>query len=264
MRATAVEVSGTSGETSTRSDRVRDRPKLWGWLMTWLTTPWPARYRPWDGRANRTDKLLMGAFVAVLLFGIALKPVKPFLLASHPVALELLTGDLVPIGAAAAFARLGEVPLWLVIVAGAIGMVKFDWLTWWAGRTWGEGILRMFTTTERAQRYAARAHELSPWIVRLAVVAAVLPGVPTVIVYAMAGLAGMRLVTFVILDLAGALLITGLVAGLGFHLGQYAVDLVLLIDRYASMVGLALIGATFLIPALKRQVQRRRSAKARG
>ncbi len=200
----------------------------------------------------------MGAFAGVVMVGFALRPVKPFLLASHPVALEVLTGDLLPVGAAAAFARLGEVPLWLVVVAGAIGMVKFDWLAWWAGRQWGEGMIRMVgATPERAVRYADQATKLDPWILRVAVAAAFVPGIPSPIVFAVAGIAGMRLLTFLLLDLAGALLVAALVAGLGYGLGQSAVDMVLLIDRYATLVSLTLIGATFLIPWARSRLRRR-------
>jgi membrane protein DedA with SNARE-associated domain len=212
---------------------------------------------PWQGRATRADIALIGAILGVVGLGMAIKPFKPFLLADHPVLLGFVTGDLVAIGAGAAFARIGEAPLWLVILAGAVGMVKFDWLTWWAGRQWGAGIIRMFTTSERAQRIAARATRWDPWILRLAVVIAVLPGVPTPVVYAVAGWARMRLLTFVLLDLAGAALMTTLVAGLGYSLGQRAVDVVLLIDRYASIVALSMIAVALLIPVLKRWIPRK-------
>lgn len=243
----------TTGDASPNEELPSRRPKL----STWTSTPWPERYRPWRGRATRTDVALMAAFVAVLVFGLAVRPIKPFLLASQPVLLEVLTGDLLAIGAGAAFARIGEVPLWLVIIAGAAGMAKFDWLTWWAGRQWGEGIIQMFTTRERARRYAERSAKLNPWIVRIAVVVAVLPGVPTPIVYAIAGMAGMRLITFLALDLVSVLVVTGLVAGLGYQLGQNAIDVVLLVDRYASLVSLTLIGATFLLPLLRARLRRR-------
>lgn len=247
---TAIREAPTEGQPATRAR-----------LRNWL---WPERYRPWRGRATRTDIGLMGAFVGVLLLGFAIKPIKPFLLASHPVELEILTGDQLVIGAAAAFARIGEVPLWLVVVAGAIGMAKFDWLTWWAGRQWGEGIIQMFTTRERARRYAERATRLNPWIVRIAVVAAVLPGIPAPIVYAIAGMAGMRLATFLILNVVGALFITSLVAGLGYGFGQSAVDMVLLIDRYALLASLTLIGTTFLVPWLRGRLRSRRSRAGDG
>lgn len=214
------------------------------------------RYVPWQGRANRVDKALMGAILVIVGLGLALRPAKPFLLASHPVLLEFLTGDLTVIGAAAAFARIGEAPLWLVVLAGAVGMAKFDWLTWWTGRQWGRGIIRMFTTSERAQRFALRATELNPWVLRAAVVLAVLPGIPTAVVYAMAGWARMRLTTFLLLDLLGTLTMTALVAGLGYRLGQHAVDVVLLVDRYASAVSLTMIAVAAAIPLIKRRLRR--------
>lgn len=134
---------------------------------------------------------------------------------------------------------------------------KFDWLAWWAGRQWGPGIIRIFTTSDRAQRHAARATEQNPWIVRLAVVIAVLPGIPTGVVYAAAGWARMRLSTFLLLDLLGAVLMTAVIAGLGYGLGQRAVDVVLTIDRYASAVSLTMITVALLIPVIKRRIQRK-------
>ncbi len=220
-------------------------------------TPRWARFTPWEGRATRVDVALLGAILAVVALGLGLRPVTPFLLASHPVVLALLTGDLTAIGAAAAFARIGEAPLWLVVVAGAVGMVAFDWLTWWTGRRWGGGIIRMFTTSAAALRVAARARELDPWLVRAAVVLAVLPGAPTAVLYAMAGWAGMRLATFLLLDLTGALLMTGLVAAVGYALGQRAVDVVLLVDEYASVVSLTMITLAAVVPLIRRRMRRR-------
>jgi membrane-associated protein len=142
------------------------------------------------------------------------------------------------------------------VLAGAVGMMKFDWLTWWTGRQWGLGIIRMFTTSERVQRIALRATELSPWIVGGAVVIAVLPGVPTAVVYAVAGWAGMRLTTFLLLDLLGTVLMTAIVAGLGYGLGQHAVDLVLLVDKYASLVSLTMIAVAATVPLIRRRLRR--------
>ena len=230
-----------------------------GRLGRWV---WPERLRPWRGSPTRTDLALIGAFLVVVSLGIAIRPVKPFLLASHPVALEFLSGDVLSIGAAAAFARIGEVPLWLVLVAGAVGMAKFDWLVWWAGRQWGAGMIRMVAAPEQATRWADRAAKLHPWALRAAVAAAVLPGIPAPIVYAVAGIAGMRLGTFVMLNLAGTLAMTGLVTGLGYRLGQDAVDLVLLVERYASLVSLTLIAAAFLLPWLRARARRRRGRLA--
>jgi membrane protein DedA with SNARE-associated domain len=221
------------------------------------------RLTPWEGSAGRGDLGLMAAILGVVAVGLALRPVKPFLLASHPVLLEFLTGDLTAVGAAAAFARIGEAPLWLVILAGAAGMVKFDWLTWWTGRRWGLGIIKMFTTSERAVRFARRATDLNPWALRAAVVLAVLPGVPTAVVYAMAGWAGMRLLTVLALDLAGAALITTLITAIGYQAGQRAVDVILVIDRYATAASLTLLATAALLPLLKRLRRSQRGERCR-
>jgi membrane protein DedA with SNARE-associated domain len=222
------------------------------------TTVW-RRFVPWQGPATRTDMALMGAVLGLVALGFVLRPLKPFLLASHPVTLAFLTGDLTAIGAAAAFARIGQAPIELVILAGAAGMVKFDWLAWWMGRQWGAGIVRMLTVSEHAQRFAGRATQLHPKILLAAVVLAALPGIPSAVIYVMAGWARMRLTVFLLLDLVGALLMSGLVGGLGYGLGQRAVDVVLLVDRYASLVSLSMIAVAVALPWAKRRVLGRRS-----
>jgi membrane protein DedA with SNARE-associated domain len=219
--------------------------------------PHPARrWVPWQGRASRTDRALIAAMLVVVAIGLVLRPLKPFLIASHPVLLEVLSGDLIAVGAAAAFARIGEEPLWLVVAAGVLGMVKFDWLAWWAGRQWGAGIIGLLTVSPRVQRWARRGRDADPRVVRAAVVLAMLPGVPTAVVFALAGWAGLRVSTFLLLDAVGALAVTGLVAGLGHGLGQHAVDVVLLVDRYASAVSLALVGAALALPLARRLLRR--------
>ncbi len=85
---------------------------------------------PWEHPMSRGDKVLVFSTLAVVLLMVASMPVRPFLLASHPVALSAVTGSLSAIGAGAAFARIGQGELWLVIAAGVFGMVKFDWLFW--------------------------------------------------------------------------------------------------------------------------------------
>ena len=196
---------------------------------------------PWDGPAQRGDKVLIGLILGILLLLMATMPMRPFLLGSHPIVLEFATGSLSAVGAGAAFARIGEAPLWLVVLAGVVGMIKFDWLFWLAGRRWGAKVVGMFAPGERAQRFVARVRAWPPWVLRLIVVASALPGIPAAAVFALAGLSRMRLVVFLLFDALGALLVTGLVAGLGYGLGQHAVDVVLTIDEYALWISLGLV-----------------------
>jgi membrane protein DedA with SNARE-associated domain len=193
--------------------------------------------------------------IAVVVgLGIAMRPLRPFLIASHPVLLELLDGGIAAIGAAAAFARIGEAPLWLVVLAGAVGMAKFDWLTWWAGRRWGRGLLGFFMTSERAASYTKRVETAPRWLLCLAVVASPFPGVPSAAVCALAGWARMRLGTFLLLNLAGVVIMTSVVVGVGFALGQAAVDVVLLVDKYAGWVSLSLIALAVIVPLVRSKV----------
>ncbi len=202
---------------------------------------------PWEGQPTRGDKALIGTILGVTVVMALTIPLRPFLLASHPVLLELVTGSLSAIGAGAAFARIGEAQLWVVVAAGVVGMVKLDWLFWLAGRRWGARVIALFAPGERAARFVDRLRGANPWLVRLAVLAGALPGVPAVAVYCLAGLNRMRLATFLLFDALGALLMVGLVAGLGYGLGQHAVDVVLLVDKYALWVSLVLIvGLSFL------------------
>lgn len=219
------------------------------------STPRWRRWLPWQGPATRADGALMAAIGGVILFGFVVRAARPFLIASHPVLLAFLNGGAAEIGAAAAYARVGDLPLWLVVSAGTIGMMKFDWLTWWAGRRWGSGIVGYFTTRERAELLTERARHLRPWMLRLAVIAAPLPGVPSGLVTTLAGWTGMRLPTFLVLDALGALLATSLVTALGYLLGQSAIDLVLLIERYAGWVALGVIVTTLSWPFLRRMLR---------
>lgn len=196
---------------------------------------------PWDHPMSRGDKVLVFSTLGIMAVMLASMPVRPFLLASHPIALSAVTGSLSAIGAGAAFARIGEGQLWLVVAAGVFGMIKFDWLFWLAGRRWGAKIIELFAPGDFAKRLVARVRSWPAWAMPLVVMAAALPGIPAPAVFAVAGLGGMGLVRFLIVDAIGAALITGLVAGLGYGVGQYAVDVVLMIDEYALWITLALV-----------------------
>lgn len=214
------------------------------------------RYRPWSGATTRSDVLLIVSIIGVVAYGFVVGGVRPFLIASHPVWLTLLTGDPAAIGSAAAFASVEERWWWPVVLAGTVGMVKFDWLTWWAGRQWGLGLVRVVTTSQRVTELAARSRDLPRWALSTMVVLAGLPGVPTPVVYVMAAIAGMRLRTFLALDLLGASLIAGVFTALGHRWGQGAVNLALTIDRYAGWVSLGLIATALLAPVSRRVLRR--------
>ncbi|MFE3460827.1 DedA family protein [Nocardiopsis aegyptia] len=219
--------------------------------------------KPWEGKATRQDKALLAAFIVIPAFFLALTPLKPLLIADHPVGLAMVTGSNAAIGAASAFARIGEIPLWLVLCAGVFGKIKVDWLFWWLGRRWGRGIVNLITPSERARRLADRVREANPWWIRLAVLVSYVPGVPAALFLVVAGWTGMRLRTFMLLDACGALLMTGVVAAAGYASGQAGVDIILTVDRYALWITLALIFAMAFAPVIRQNLRAKADERAR-
>ncbi|MEV2279055.1 VTT domain-containing protein [Nocardiopsis sp. NPDC049922] len=218
--------------------------------------------KPWKGEATRQDKALLACAIGIPAFFLALTPVKPLLIADHPIGLAFLTGSNAAVGAAAAYSSLGQIPLWLVLVAGVFGKVKVDWLFWWLGRRWGRGFINLIAQGERAQKFADKAHDLNPWIIRIALTLSYLPGIPAALIHVTAGWTGMRLRTFFLFDALGALLLTGVVAAVGYSTGQAGVDIVLLVDRYALWLTLAIIFAMAFWPVVKQQRAEKAKRKA--
>ncbi|MBR8740921.1 DedA family protein [Nocardiopsis sp. MG754419] len=219
--------------------------------------------RLWEGKAERQDKVLLTLFIAIPALMTLTIPLRPLLLADHPVPLALITGSYAAIGAGGAFAGVGEGTLWAIILAGVIGKIKASWLFWWVGRRWGVRFIRFAVPSERAQRFATRLKGMNPWVLRVLIPLGYLPGVPTMVVCVLAGTSGMRLRTYLLLDALGALMVTASVAYIGFASGQGGVDVVLLVDRYALWIMLALIIGMAMYPVFTSvRDQRARKAEA--
>ena len=84
--------------------------------------------------------------------------------------------------------------------------------------------------------------------------------IPNAIIYVIVGWAGMRLVTFLILDLIGSLLWAGMLAGLGYALGHHAVVVAQTISHYGLWISIAII---VLIVVSQVRSQRRMLSAAR-
>ncbi|MBR8742717.1 DedA family protein [Nocardiopsis sp. MG754419] len=219
--------------------------------------------RLWDGKPRTQDKILLGLMIGLPLFLTLTIPLRPLLIADHPVLLAAITGSYAAIGAGGAFAGVGQGALWVVVLAGVIGKVKLNWFFWWIGRHWGFRIIRFLAPTDRAQRFAERLRAMNPWVLRVLVVFAYLPGVPSQIVCVLAGTSGMRLRTYVLMDVLGALMVTSTVAYIGHTSGRTGVDVVLLIDRYALWIMVALIMVMAMYPVfLTARDQRARKSAA--
>jgi len=172
----------------------------------------------------------------------ALLPFRAELVGTHPVLLEVLNGSTEAIVAAAAFARIGHGTLAVVLLAAIPGLMMFDVLYWWAGRLWGERIILLLSgRSKRGIRYMGRVQRWGRKFTWPAVLASQFLPIPNAIIYAIVGWAGMRLITFLILDMISSLLWAGMLAGLGYALGHRAVVVAQTISHYGLWVSIGLV-----------------------
>src|SRR5215469_2507580 len=174
-------------------------------------------------RANWADVACIGGIVLSGVWYLAVIPLIPSLVGTHPVLLEALSGSLPSMVAAGAFAHVGRVSLIMALAAPIIGLSAFDPLWWWAGRRYGETVIRTAggrsPRTARATKRGLRLFErFGGWTL---VLAYYLP-VPNNLLYAAAGWAGFSFLRFAVLDLAGTMLRIVLNVGIGYALGGRA------------------------------------------
>ena len=215
--------------------------------------------RPWDGPMQRADRVIVGGIALAGLYSIVLLPLFPALSSSHPALLELVRPSTASIVNMGARAGVGQTSFLLAVLIGVPSLMMFDWLFWWAGKRWGDRVFLWLLggDSDRARRRLGRLHRMErrfgPWAV---VLAYVLP-VPSTLIYAAVGDAGMRLRTFLALDVLGTLLWTSLLATLGYELGQSAVDVTDAIGHYSLWATLALIAAVTTVQMLRARTAQR-------
>ena len=219
---------------------------------------------PWAGRPRPVDILLWAGIVLSGVYYWAMLPFRAPLVGTHPVVLELLSGSTEAIITAAAFARLGHGTLVVVLLAALPGLMKFDWLYWWAGRLWGERLITLLSgKRNRGHKYMNRVRRWGRKFTWPAVVIAPFLPIPTAIIYAVVGWAGMRLVTFLILDAIGTLLWAGMLAGLGYALGHHAVVVAQEISHYGLWISIALVVVIVFFQVRSQRHMMRAAGKAK-
>jgi membrane protein DedA with SNARE-associated domain len=181
------------------------------------------------------------------------------LLGANPYLLAALGGSrtsAVTIGALAATGH-GWWPLGLLL--GTFGAVKFDPLYWWAGRLWGRGLIEIIAgRSARTARNAARAETVARRFGGWAIMLTYVIPLPSAVVYATVGAAGMRLGRFLAIDILSAAVTRGICIYLGYRLGQPAVDVVQVIATYSWWISIALLTG-ILASALRRAWLARRA-----
>ena len=219
---------------------------------------WDDPRMPWKGKPSRSDVWCWIAFSLTGVYALVLLPLRPVLLGANPYLLAGLGGSrvsAVTIGALAA-TGVGFWPLGLLL--GTFGSAKFDPLYWWAGKLWGRGLLEMVSgRSPRAARNAARAERLAQRYGVLAIVITYLIPLPSAVVYATVGAAGMRLRRFLLVDVLTAATTRGLLIWLGYSIGEPAVRALEVIARFSWYLSIVLLSGVVL--SMVRQSRGRRA-----
>ena len=222
-----------------------------------VSAPW----RPWHGRARARDLLCLAGLVLSALYGFAMIPLTPGLIATRPVLLELLSGSTSSVVAAGAFVEIeSKLQLTVVVAAAVPGMMKFDLLFWWAGVLWGHRIVELLARrSRRAATFARRAEQRGSRFAGTAVLLSPFLPVPTPLIYAAAGWAGLRLIPFVACDLIGSAAWAALLAVLGSLLGTSGVAAANLVSR-SALITMIVLAAIAIAPHAWHVLSARRRA----
>lgn len=213
------------------------------------TDPWSDPRLPWNGKPRAADIICWLSLVLSGVFYWALLPLRLSLVGTHPVVAELLNGSTESIISAAAFASTGHGTLIVALLAAIPGLMKFDALYWWAGRLWGERFVMVLPGSRRLAKHMASIQRTGRRFTWPALVISAFLPIPRAIIFVIAGWTGMRLVTFLILDLIGVLLWTGLLAGLGYSLGHQAVVAAQTVSHYSWWFTIGIVALTALLIA---------------
>jgi len=202
--------------------------------------------------------------VSVIVPLVAL-PLVPALVSSHPALLELIRGSTASIINMGARARIGQTTIVEAVLLAIPSLIMFDWVFWWAGRRWGDGVFTWLLggPGPKTDQRLRRLHQIESRFGPFAVVLAYFLPIPAALVYAAVGDGGMRLGVFYALDLLGALLWTVALAGAGYGFGQGAVDVANAIARYALWFTIALV-AVVVVQSQRRVRRAQRAASGDG
>lgn len=195
--------------------------------------------------------------VGVLLQTIRYYAHLPFLgyLLKRPLRYVLVYPSTVAFVEAGAYARVGRDPAWAVVLAGVASFFVVDPLRWLAGRRYGDRVATLIAgnnvaIVRRVEKFSAK------WGTWGLILAWYTP-IPIVLIQLAAGTAGMSFKKFVIADLAGILLWVLTVAGLGYGIGQPAVNAVKRISHYSLQVTIVAVIIAVVFGAMRaRKAQR--------
>ena len=187
----------------------------------------------------------MGWLGVVAVYGLAMLPLRGWLLGLNPPLLLALTGSRTAAASLGALYSQGLAGnIWIPIVLGTLMSVKFDWIYWWAGKLWGRGMIEVWAgqSARAARNYARVEGWAAKWGalgIFLAYAPIPLPIMP--VVFVLAGASGMNIKKFMGLNVLASIAWTMGFLGLGFLIGEPAVMLLRQYARISNYVAVGLL-----------------------
>ena len=122
---------------------------------------WDDPSLPWRHKPTKADLACFSWLAVVGIYGIIMVWLRFALITLSPHTLASLGSwsGMVMVGA---LARVGDQWWPLVLFLGTFGLIKFDWIYWWAGRLWGPNLIEVWSGR------SARARRINEWAERFA------------------------------------------------------------------------------------------------
>lgn len=206
---------------------------------------WEEDGLPWNSKPTKADYWCLAWFGFVGLFGMAMIPLRAWLLGLDPPIMLALTGSRVGAASTGALASVGEAQHWLFfLLVGSIVAIKFDWVYWWAGKLWGRGILEV--QASNSKRAAKNIERVEGWAIKLGWLGIFLAYLPiplpiAFVVFVLMGITGMPLWKFMVLDFISKTIWSFLYFGLGWWIGEPVVYVLEQYAKVANWIAIALI-----------------------
>lgn len=221
---------------------------------------WEEPGMPWREKPTRSDYACLAWIAFMGVFGLAMLPLRGWLLGLNPPLLVAITGSRSGAAAMGALASQGLADNWVwYLLAGTVMSIKFDWVFWWAGKLWGRGMIEVWAgRSERAAKNYARAERWAQKLGWLGMFVAYVPiPLPLMqVIFVLFGASGMSVKRFILLDFLASTTWLLLYLSLGWVVGEPAVLVLKEYAKYANYVAIGLvvfvIATTMFAPRKKR------------
>ncbi|WIM68026.1 DedA family protein [Corynebacterium breve] len=209
---------------------------------------WEEPGMPWNQKPGKADFWCLGWIGFVGVFGMAMIPLRAWLLGLDPPIMLALTGSRLGAASTGALAAVGDAPGWIwYLLIGSVVAIKFDWVYWWAGKLWGRGMLDVYA--EQSQRTARNIERVEKATQKLGWLGIFLAYVPiplpiALVVFIMSGATGMKLSKFMVLNF-----ISKTIWSLGYFALGYAIGepVVFVLEQYQKVANWFAIGLLVVV-----------------